>query len=102
MSGQHKHKKFSRFGCGAGPGATGGVDMHVWKRVAQVVGVVVGFAVRRKRLTVAAVVALLLIGPLALTGDGEVFVLNALGLGIAALIVRRLARFGRGRRHGDR
>ena len=56
----------------------------------------------RKRLTVAAVVALLLIGPLALTGDGEVFVLNALGLGIAALIVRRLARFGRGRRHGDR
>ena len=76
--------------------------MHVWKRVAQVVGVVVGFAVRRKRLTVASVVALLLIGPLALTGDGEVFVLNALGLGIAALIVRRLARFGRGRRHGDR
>ena len=76
--------------------------MHVWNRVAQVVGVVVGFAVRRKRLTVAAVVALLLIGPLALTGDGEVFVLNALGLGIAALIVRRLARFGRGRRHGDR
>ena len=76
--------------------------MHVWKRVARVVGVVVGFAVRRKRLTVAVVVALLLIGPLALTGDGEVFVLNALGLGIAALIVRRLARFGRGRRHGDR
>ena len=76
--------------------------MHVWKRVARVVGVVVGFAVRRKRLTVAVVVALLLIGPLALTADGEVFVLNALGLGIAALIVRRLARFGRGRRHGDR
>ena len=76
--------------------------MHVWNRVARVVGVVVGFAVRRKRLTVAVVVALLLIGPLALTADGEVFVLNALGLGIAALIVRRLARFGRGRRHGDR
>ena len=76
--------------------------MHVWNRVARVVGVVVGFAVRRKRLTVTAVVALLLIGPLALTGDGEVFVLNALGLGIAALIVRRIARFGRGRRHGDR
>ena len=76
--------------------------MHVWNRVARIVGVVVGFAVRRKRLTVTAVVALLLIGPLALTGDGEVFVLNALGLGIAALIVRRIARFGRGRRHGDR
>ena len=77
--------------------------MHVWKRVARIVGVVVGFAVRvGSESTVAVVVALLLIGPLALTGDGEVFVLNALGLGIAALIVRRLARFGRGRRHGDR
>ena len=76
--------------------------MHVWKRVARVVGTVVGFVVRRRRLTVAVVVALLLIGPLALTRDGEVFVLNALGLGIAALIVRRLVRFGRGRRHGDR
>ena len=53
--------------------------MHVWKRVARVVGTVVGFVVRRRRLTVAVVVALLLIGPLALTRDGEVFVLNALG-----------------------
>ena len=76
--------------------------MHVWKRVGRIVGAIVGFAASRKRIAVAAVVALLLIGPLALTGDGEVFVLNALGLGIAALIVRRLARFGRGRRHGDR
>ena len=76
--------------------------MHVWKRVARVVGTVVGFVVRRRRLTVAVVVALLLIGPLALTRDGEVFVLNALGLGIATLIVRRLARFGGGGRHGDR
>ena len=76
--------------------------MHAWKRVVRVVGVVAGFAARRKRLTVAVVVALLLVGPLALGWNGEVFVLNALGLGIAALIVRRLARFGRGRRHGDR
>ena len=76
--------------------------MHVWKRVARVVGVIVGFAVRRRRMPVAVVVAALLVGPLALTGDGEVFVLNALGLGIAALIVRRLARFGSGRRRGDR
>ena len=76
--------------------------MHVWKRVAWVVGTVVWFAVRRRRLTVAVVVALLLVVPLALTRDGEVFVLNALGLGIAALIVRRLARFGGGGRHGDR
>ncbi len=76
--------------------------MHVLKRVIQVIGIVVGFAVRRKRLAVAVVAVVLLVGPLALTGDGEVFVLNALGLGIAVLLFRRLARFGRGRRHGDR
>ena len=76
--------------------------MSVWKRVAQVIGLVVGFAVRRKRLAVAVVAMLLLVGPLALTGDGEIFVLNAVGLGIAVLLFRRLARFGRGRRHGDR
>ena len=70
--------------------------MHVWKRVARVVGTVVEFVVRRRRLTVAVVVALLLIGPPALTRDGEVFVLNALGLGIAALVVRRIARLVRG------
>ena len=56
---------------------------------------------RRRRMTVTVVVALLLVVPLALTGDGEVFVLNAVGLGIAAVIVKRLTRF-RGGRHGDR
>ena len=76
--------------------------MSVWKRVAQVIGLVVGFAVRRKRLAVAVVAMLLLVGPLALTGDGELFVLNVVSLGIAVLLFRRLARFGRGRRHGDR
>ena len=76
--------------------------MHAWKRVIRFIGVVVGFAVRHKRMTVTVAVALLLVVPLALTGDGEVFVLNAVGLGIAALIVRPLARFGRGKRHGDR
>ena len=76
--------------------------MNAWKRVIRFIGAVVGFAVRRKRLTVTVVVALLLVGPLALTGDGEVFVLNAVGLGIAVLLFRRLARFERGRRHGDR
>ena len=75
--------------------------MNDWKRVIRFIGVVVGFAVRRRRMTVTVVVALLLVVPLALTGDGEVFVLNAVGLGIAALIVRRLTRFGGGR-HGDR
>ena len=76
--------------------------MNVWKRVIRFIEVVVGFAVRRKRLTVAVVAMLLLVGPLALTGDGELFVLNAVGLGIAVLLFRRLARFGRGKRHGDR
>ncbi len=76
--------------------------MNAWKRVIRFIGLVVGFAVRRKRLAVAVVAMLLLVGPLALTGDGELFVLNAVGLGIAVLLFRRLARFGRGRRHGDR
>ena len=76
--------------------------MHVWKRVIRFIGLVVGFAMRRKRLAVAVVAMLLLVGPLALTGDGELFVLNAVGLGITVLLFRRLAWFGRRRRHGDR
>ena len=75
--------------------------MNAWKRVIRFIGAVVGFAMRRRRLSVAVVIVALLVVPLALTGDGEVFVLNAVGLGIAALIVRRLTRFGGGR-HGDR
>lgn len=75
--------------------------MHVLKRVRQVIGAIVGIVVRCRRLTVAVVIAALLVVPLALTGDVEVFVLNAVGLGIAALIIRRLARFER-RRHGGR
>ena len=42
--------------------------MNAWKRVIRFSGVVVGFAVRRRRLTVTVVVALLLVVPLALTG----------------------------------
>ena len=76
--------------------------MNAWKRVIRFIGAVVGFAVRRKRMTVTVIVTLLLVVPLALTGDGEVFVLNALGLGFAWLIVRRLARFGGDRRRRDR
>ncbi|MDE2752510.1 MAG: hypothetical protein OXI83_08050 [Gemmatimonadota bacterium] len=75
--------------------------MHVWQLVTEFIGTVVGFAVRRRRLTVSVAVVALLVGPLALTGDVEVFVLNALGIGIAALVVRRLARFVRRRWHGD-
>ena len=76
--------------------------MNAWKRVIRFIGAVVGFAMRRRRLSVAVVIVALLVVPLALTGDGEVFVLNALGLGIAWLIVRRLARFGGDRRRRDR
>ena len=71
--------------------------MNAWKRVIRFIGVVVGFAMRRRRLSVAVVIVALLVVPLALTGNGEVFVLNALGLGIAVLIVQRLTRFGGGR-----
>ena len=58
--------------------------MRVKDGVPKVKGVAVGFGGffrRRKRLTVAVVVAALLVGPLLLTDDGEVFVLNAVGLG---------------------
>lgn len=54
------------------------------------------FCWRHKRLTLAAVVALLIIAPL-LTGSGVgVFFLNLVGLGVAALAVRRI--FGGGNR----
>ncbi len=76
--------------------------MHVLRRVRQVIGAVVGIVVRHRKLAVAVVVALLLVVPLALTGDGEVFVLNAVGLGVAWLLFRRLAKFGRRRTNGDR
>ena len=76
--------------------------MHVLKRVRQVIGAVVGIVARRRKLLVAFGVVLLLVVPLALTRDGEVFVLNAVGIGIAALFIRRLIGFGKGRRHGDR
>ena len=71
--------------------------------VPKVRGVAVGFGGflrRRKRLTVAVVVAALLLAPLLLTGDGEVFVLNAVGLGFGALLLRRFAKPGGRRRTG--
>ena len=66
--------------------------MHVKERVTQVKGIAVGFGrfIRRHmRLTVAAAAAALLVGPLLLTSDGEVFFLNAVGLGFGALLLRR-------------
>ena len=71
--------------------------MHVKQGVSRVAGAATqlrGFALRRKR----AAIALLVIGPLLMTGDLEVFVLNGIGLLIAALLLRRLTRSGATRR----
>ena len=68
--------------------------MHVKELVPKVKGLAVkagGFIRRRKRLTIAVVVALLLAGPL-VTGDGELVFLNAVGLGFGALLLMRFVR----------
>ena len=65
--------------------------MHVKELVPKVKGLAVkagGFIRRRKRLTIAVVVAALLFGPL-VTTDGELVFLNAVGLGLGALLLRR-------------
>ena len=48
---------------------------------------------RRRRLLAAMTLAILLTGPL-VTSDGEAVLLNAVGLGLGALLVLRLARLG--------
>ena len=66
--------------------------MRVKEGVAKVKGVAVGFGRflrRRKR----AAVALLVIAPLLLTGDVEIFALNLVGLGFGALLLRRFTRY---------
>ena len=55
------------------------------------------FCWRHKRLTLAAVVALLILGPLLTGAGGGAFFLNLIGLGIAALVVRRIVQGRRGR-----
>ncbi len=75
--------------------------MHVKERVLKVTGVVVkagGFIRRHKRASIAVLVALLLGVPLLLTGDREVFVVNAVGLGFGALALRRFIAWGSARR----
>ena len=65
--------------------------------VPRVMGIAVGFGGflrRRKRLTVAVVAALLVMGPLPLTGGVEVFALNMVGLGFGALLLLRFTRSG--------
>ena len=71
--------------------------------VSRVTGLAVkagGFMRRRKRLTIAVVVMALLLGPL-VTTDGELVFLNAVGLGLGALLLRRFTR-PRGRQRTGR
>ena len=56
------------------------------------------FCWRHKRLTLAAVAALLILGPLLTGSGGGVFFLNLVGLGIAALVVRRIVQTGNRRK----
>ena len=68
--------------------------MHVKELFPRVKGLAVkadGFMRRRKRLTIAVVVAALLFGPL-VTTDGELVFLNAVGLRLGALLLRRFTR----------
>ena len=60
-------------------------------RVKAVSAGVGGFIGRHKRASIAVGVALLLAGPL-VTGDGELVFLNAVGLGLGVLLLRRFAR----------
>lgn len=63
------------------------VEQNIKQGVSQVAATLVRlreFALRRKR----AAIALLVIGPLMMTGDVQVFVVNGIGLAIAALVVR--------------
>ena len=68
-------------------------------RVKAVAAGVGGFIGRHKRASIAVGAALLLAGPL-VTGDGELVFLNAVGLGLGALLLRRFAKPGGRQRTG--
>ena len=53
---------------------------------------VIGFIRRHPRASIAVAVALVILGPLLTGSGGGAFFLNLIGLGIAALIVRRIMR----------
>ena len=53
---------------------------------------VIGFIRRHPRASIAAAVALLILGPLLTGSGGGAFFLNLVGLGIAVLVVRRIMR----------
>ena len=61
-------------------------------QIKAVVVTVVGFIKRHKRASIAVAVALLIAGPLLTGTGGETFFLNLVGLGIVALVVRRIMR----------
>ena len=83
-------------GCSAGVVITGLealIGLTIWTAYAQVTDTAVKTPEKRpwwkrKRVVVAAVVALVVAAPL-IVGDAEVFILNLLGLGIGALLLRR-------------
>ena len=64
-------------------------------RAARRVAVVAGFVRRHGRLTMLLAVVALLVVPLVRGGDFGAFALNALGLALCALALRRLLRLGR-------
>ena len=55
-----------------------------------VVAAVGGFIKRHKKASIAVAVALLIVGPLLTGTGGEAFFLNLAGLGIVALVARRI------------
>ena len=69
--------------------------MRIGDRLAQIKAVavkVIGFITRHKKASIAVAVALLIAGPLLTDAGGGAFVLNLVGLGIIALVVRRIMR----------
>ena len=69
--------------------------MGIKERFTQVKAVAVkvaGFIRRHPRASIAVAVGLLIAGPLLTGAGGESFFLNLAGLGIAALVVRRIVR----------
>ena len=68
--------------------------MGRFSQLKAVVVAVVRFIRRHPRASIAAAVALLILGPLLTGSGGGAFFLNLVGLGIAALVVRRIMRAG--------
>ena len=63
---------------------------------------VIGFIRRHPRASMAVAMAVVVLGPLLTGSGGGAFFLNLAGLGIAALVVRRIMQAGKGRQAGCR